>query len=343
VTHFADLASARGALPPATESILAAHEEMLGLPLGACLGRRRADDVDADVLSEETLESILAGRVVVSATMGGFWGDCATTSSAYHLFCEGPRPDAFPRNDADYRRLVTSRQVLRASARPTLSAAALVMAANLGIDLRELAPPFFPTRRAQDLVFGALLRRCFDGRFVGFVPVAVGHLPAQERRADPDALWGTARPKFAELLFHALYLAPLDMANPGAARLRVLGRHLRELAELPWPDLERMLVQRVWQATAKDVRTLQDRIALADPASPWARDARAYREALLATFRATDLALPDGFRANRSPEEARALVQRLIGRFGALLDAWPELFAAAKRLRARGVSLASPA
>jgi hypothetical protein len=40
--------------------------------------------------------------------------------------------------------------------------------------------------------------------------------------------------------------------------------------------------------------------------------------------------------------EARPLLQRLVRRFGQLLQVWPDLVAAARALRGRGVRLAQP-
>jgi len=339
---FQSVDEARASLPPVNHSILGAHEEFLGRTLGGCLGHRNGEDVVADGLSEDALETILAGTARVGTTFGGIWGDCASTSAAHYLFCQGVRPGDLPTDEPNYRRTVASRQVLRAAKRPTLSQFAAVMTASFAVDLRQLCPPFFPTRRAQDHIFGTLLRSCFDDHFFGFLPVAVGHLPTMARRADPDGLWGTARPKFNALVFCAICLTSVELARPGAPRLRLLGRQLAELGSLPWPEFERVLLRRTWQTNSSDLRLLQNQLSLAAPSSPWARDARNYLRALWEGLTDIDVLVPHELRVNRSRDEARALMQRQLRRFGELLEAWPEIFRAAQRLSERGFAFARP-
>jgi len=122
----------------------------------------------------------------------------------------------------------------------------------------------------------------------------------------------------------------------------MLGRQLAELGSLPWPEFERLLLPRVWQTIAGDIRLAEDRICAAPPSSPWARDARRYVDALKGSLLDSDLLLPESLRQWRTREQARETLKRQIRKFGLVLEAWPELFAAAKRLRERGVSLGEP-
>ena len=55
-----------------------------------------------------------------------------------------------------------------------------------------------------------------------------------------------------------------------------------------------------------------------------------------------DYAVPRDLRAGRTVDDARILTRRLVLRFGQLLEAWPEVVDAAKRLRANGRRLVSP-
>jgi hypothetical protein len=341
-TVFKSLDEARATLAAVDADILGAHQEFLGKSLGACLGDRQPKDVVTDGLTDEGVEAILAGTARVGATFGGFFGDCASTSPALHLFCHGARPDDLPKDPAAYRNVVASRQVLRAPRRPTFSQGASLMAASYAVDLREPCPPFFPTRRAQDHVFGTLMRRCFGDRFFGFLPLSIGHLPIAARSADPDDLWGTARPKLATLVHAAIQLVPLELVRPGAPRLRALGRQLSELGSLPWRDFERLLLRSTWQILTNDIRLVQDRLSQISPSSPWADDARRYRDALFGALASENLVVPEGLRANRSLDDARVLLQRQIRRFGELLSIWPEVFGAAQRLREDGVILGQP-
>jgi hypothetical protein len=138
---------------------------------------------------------------------------------------------------------------------------------------------------------------------------------------------------------YAISLASVELAGSGAPRLRLLGRQLSELGRLAWPEFQHLLLRRTWQAGSADLRLVQSQMAAADPASPWARDAKRFLEASWAGLTDVDVLIPEALRRNRSPDEARALMQRQIRRFGELLEGWPEIFNAARRLGDRGVTL----
>jgi len=55
-----------------------------------------------------------------------------------------------------------------------------------------------------------------------------------------------------------------------------------------------------------------------------------------------DYLVPRDLRHGRDAEEARRLSQELVARFGELLEAWPAIAAAARRLRANGCRLTDP-
>jgi hypothetical protein len=56
---------------------------------------------------------------------------------------------------------------------------------------------------------------------------------------------------------------------------------------------------------------------------------------------AEDYLVPRDLRLGRDADEASRLGQELVGKFGELLEAWPTLVDAAKRLRVNGCRLAA--
>ena len=79
-------------------------------------------------------------------------------------------------------------------------------------------------------------------------------------------------------------------------------------------------------------------------ASPsfWAEDVKRMVERISRTATAEDYMVPRDLRDGRDAEEARRLSQELVAKFGELLEAWPTIVAAARRLRANGCRLTDP-
>jgi hypothetical protein len=77
-------------------------------------------------------------------------------------------------------------------------------------------------------------------------------------------------------------------------------------------------------------------------ASPgfWADDVRRMIDVMSKAPTAEDYLIPRDLLPGGGGEAARRLGQELIGKFGALLEAWPTMVAAAHRLRANGCRLA---
>jgi hypothetical protein len=78
-------------------------------------------------------------------------------------------------------------------------------------------------------------------------------------------------------------------------------------------------------------------------ASPgfWAADVKEMIERTSKALSGKDYLVPRDLRLGRDAEAACQLFRELVRKFGDLLEAWPAMVAAAKRLRANGIRLAA--
>src|SRR5260370_31537335 len=87
---------------------------------------------------------------------------------------------------------------------------------------------------------------------------------------------------------------------------------------------------RIRALVMRDVRQvmafLEQRLAQDERAAPgWARDVRRFLAVLQRSSTRSDFPVPLELWQGQSADEAKALGQRLIGEFGALLRVWPDL------------------
>jgi hypothetical protein len=234
---------------------------------------------------------------------------------------------------------------LRAAGCWTVGDSKTCMAGNLGLDHTALLPPFSPVQRNSDGLFARLLQRCFDDAAMGYLPYAVLHDPLSQRiHSVDDWFKDIRRTRFSWLVIALLRAWPGQTEpheSPGRA-LASLGKFFENAAAGSLDDLiERIRLQLLDQAAAG----LHAPDRHQDPGLPaFYRDlrtkrAKVEREAMASPQYLTprDL-LVDG----RDEDSARLLAQQLILRFGRLLQAWPEIQAAAVRLRLRGERLTQP-
>jgi hypothetical protein len=217
------------------------------------------------------------------------------------------------------------------------------MALNLGLDNRRLLPPFLPVQRNQDGVFGALVRTCCDGGYFGFLPWTVLHGPPAARPFDPADPWkgvaGVQSGHIIQVLVRSFASGP-DKADT-AKNLRTLGTALVEWGSAPWPEFAELVRLRLWGQFSKHAVHVEGLLRKfgGQPAF-WAQDAKQFLTALRKALPDPQYVAPVDLAEAFGADQAGERLQRLVRRFGQLLQCWPDMAEAAKELRARGVRLA---
>jgi hypothetical protein len=331
------------ALPEGADAdFLAAHEDLLGKDPSAWVGGAACADLNCDQANASFFRKLLAapGRILVTAA--GVLGDSGLGSPLYLLSLEGGSRQRLVRCERDYRHALARGRLLRAAPRATVCEGAFCMAVNLGLDHRRLLPPFMPVQRNQDGIFGSLLRACFPDAFFGFLPCALLHLPPGTRSWSEDDLRQSGAVRSGQILQVLIRLSARPAGGEGTDNLRALGKALAELGCAPLPDFEEV-VRLHWQKQLSQLAGgLEGRLRQfgGQPAF-WADDVRRAVQAVHDVLTQKGPVVAADLREAFGADEARPLLQRLVRRFGQLLQCWPDLVEAAKELRAGGVRLAS--
>jgi hypothetical protein len=204
-----------------------------------------------------------------------------------------------------------------------------------------LLPPFFPVQRNADGIFGLVLQKCVDGSRVAFLASVLLHRPIDARASAADDIWTDAgRARMADVVI-ACVLAHDNGSAPltDATRLIQLGRSLRELGALTLPEFEAHVRRLQQYRTMAFITVLQSQLQMYGASPPfWADDVKRMIELLSKATGAEDYLVISDLRAH-DVDDVRRLSQDLVARFGELLEAWPTIVAAARRLRANGCRL----
>jgi hypothetical protein len=306
----------------APAGLLALHEQLLGKKLQECG-------------SAETL----AGRVRLTAA--GLAGDPGMSSPQYFLVLDGGTRDRFLADEATYRRVMAGPRVMRSVVRPTVCPSAFCMAANLGVDGRTPLPPFMPVQRNQDGVFGALVRACQPATLFGFLPWLLPHRPPTPRGIDPDDMFRAAGCVRSDQVVQLLIRA--HAPRPGIG-LRSLGEALAAAGRLPEERFSEMILGLVRAQTvgfANQLAAILDRHC--GRPEFWAADVRRLIGVLRDRAADPEVAVPVDLARHFGGPAAIPVLQKLVGRFGRLLQCWDGVWQAALELRSAGVRPAEPA
>lgn len=333
---FSDRESALQSVHFVEQDGLALHEQWIGKDLQSWLAEVCSDEhiplkqAKSDLLRRLTTRP---GKVVV--TLNGVIGDCSWDNEHYYLFQQGETFKRLAQSEQAYQSARASREVAQIANQVTLTEQAdPLFAMCMGLDNRELLPPFTPIGRAEDIAFGTILSKCLHTAYTVHLPWAFLHAPREARSFPALPLFGIG--------FNTWIPSCISLFDPGFAatpteRLHKLGQYLEEIGHLPPLAFEEFARQHMWHSMSTLITALEERIQKSEvplPAS-WLRDARKFiiqaRQRALAPIDQL-YELPGG----------RETLQRLLILFGQVLIWWPAMREAASNLRAEGVRLAQP-
>jgi len=269
------------------------------------------------------------GRVVV--TCAGVAGDSGMGGPLNFLWLQGLERE---RLLEDYELYRVTRAVHRGTGVATISNTQLFMGAHVAFDVRAPIPPFSPVLRNEDGAFGSMLRTCAPESFTAFLPWSVEHAPQEARTADFDqVLRSIGRANANRIigdLAHAYEPAP-GVADP-AMRLRSFGRYLTALGAMSPADFDALVRSQIIAAVAPRIEMLTRTIDQnGGQPERWAEDCATVRAEGLRALTEDALVVADI--PGDTPDERHRRFQRLLHRFGRVIDAWPALLAAAADMR----------
>ena len=337
---FADRETALESVTIEEKDLLGIHEELLGKDVSSCIGLlSKSSEVILDQASPQFVRELQSGKVTV--TMTGLLGDSGLWSPLCQLMLTGDSYARLTKTALAYDSAFTSREVMRVVNRATISSGDFCMAYALGVDNRTLLPPFFPVYRNEDGLFASTLRLCYERDYVGYVPWAVMHLP-NSRNYSPADIWEKpSTHNICNVVLACLqsYDFPLGMIS-GEERLRTLGNHLMQLGNSTSIAFDEFVRICLWRMKSISITLLEEELINRKGAPDfWSADVAKHIEVLRRSLLHEVDKPPQDLLEGRSVDEARQLAKRLIVKFGHLLYWWPEIFAAAKSLRARGIRL----
>jgi hypothetical protein len=333
---FASRAEALDAAVTADEDLLGAHERLLGQSLAALHRTAGAHDfTDACEHVFAGLRSSDSARVRI--TTSGIAGDGALYSPHRLLFSLDARHHWSALDQASYSNALTSRETLRIAQRESVTHESGCMLYSTGLDNRDLVPPFAPSGGNEDGLFGAMLRCVSPATFSGHVPVGIFHDSHRDSPYTSEPMRCVSQVRLSEAMIALLQAWPGAHARATVAtQMRRLGEHFAELGEIDAEEFAGVCIRASLDMRCSDNgrSELPPSMATRYPAH-WRAGLKEYRERFERSVIDPSFFVPAEFkREQESLDDAFQHMQQYVMQFGQLLQAWPELWSAARELRA---------
>ena len=339
-SYFADRDAARAAAEFVEVDYLAANEAMLGRALADLLPEDSAA-LEVAQVDDEILRRIEDAATRVRATFTGHLGDPGIPTSTYYLFAQGENRERLTASETLYRAALASRSVQTLTVSRAVGDASVCPGMAMGLDHRELLPPFFPVLHAEDFIFGATLWRCCPDAVLGHLPYAIDHDPGRGKPIlQPSDLGPDRRAvvfEFAHLMRRFVLLQHPAAEASATARMQRIGRALSELGALPGADFRDFLRIQTIDHESQRFDFLERQLREnTDAPTFWRDDVQSLIDHARDSLGYDDFDIPLDLKGSRSAEENRRLMQLLTARFGALLQEWPVIVETARALRDEG-------
>lgn len=317
--------------------VIGEHEQFLGRSVRGLAAQWPRSLLDMDQACPHLWAMLCRDSGKICVTYNGVAGDSAIHSGWLPQATHSPGTrQRLIGSEAAWRLASESRQVLRHTPSVVIGHCEPCIGMCLGLDNRELLPPFFPVGRNEDGIFGKITERSIPGACAAHLPWSIAHSPPCERFYQTDA---AARYRISDVILACVSgWSGLPSSRTTAQALQSLGRHFLELGGLGASALREELRHELWKTASMRIQWCEALLAKY-PGSPdfWVngvlREIRLIREGMTNPDFLVPCDLPF------SPEDAPARICELILQFGRLLVSWPIMIEASKRLRNRGVEL----
>jgi hypothetical protein len=335
---FEQRRDALGAPTPTKIDVLAPHEDVLGRSLPGAFAsapdmERRFDDADAQALSD-----IWSGRGRVRLSANGFRGRSGQQVPARFIDPPDRWRSRLLRSERFFDAATRSQAMSAGVSCVTLGNRSYLSGMFFGLDNREIAPPFFPVLRASDVLFGRTYRLICPDTYLAHLPSSLVHDPIHSRPCLPAVLWRQVGVELAYVVGDLV----AERAGASGSRapdlgLRDIGGHLTAIGTAHRDEFIEIVRAKSIARTVTRIRRLEASLQQhGERPRFWAERVRRHVRHLTTAVRSAEQALPTDVRGSG---DGWVRAQRLIGRFGALLIAWPDLLEATRRLEQKGSGL----
>ena len=304
--------------------ILAVHEQILGKKVSRSAKASSVRKTDTGPVSA-TIQG------VVRATVTGVAGDLTNDSPAIPYFGSVGAGSFAPNTKEQHARLLESGQVLRLVNRHVTGRRLLTSAYCLGLDNANLLPPWLPSLRSQDRIFGMMLSGMDAGNLASLLPCAVMHDRLEKRTFDLDHV----KQRFLQVsggeLMCGVLLKHLRACHDAAPTLLKLGEMIVQFALADISTFIASLTEVAYGLIQRRIEFLRSLLVhQADYPNFISDEIRHYLAAATAIAKGPSLSVP--FDVSSSPASPAHVLKRLLLGYGNGLRLWVPMMDAAKQL-----------
>jgi hypothetical protein len=333
LAFFKTRADARRGLIRTSANLLDAHGVLLGRSLQS-LSRATSIRINTTRACIFLVEGLTGFRdVVVRTTFTGLTGDSGVSNPERPLFGTGKWKKLLLSRRDVYDTAFKYREVQRVADRYLVTHDSACMGFCMGLANTSMVPPFLPTGRNEDGLFGMTLSAVDRAAVGGHVPFAALHDSPRPSSYGKYAYGSASQTRVADLMIYLVSSwARTTRAATPVRRLARLAGWFGEFADLDEAAFAKAIVTTVFNARQRDLSLIEAALSLeSDYPDHWQRDLKRYRDILLQSLHKPRFFVPVELSDSRSLGRGYGKTREFIRMSSESLVVWPTLWAEARR------------
>lgn len=313
------------------------HESSLGVAISQLIRTVAKEQLHCDDITSAFLKRAQCANAKVVVSALGSRGDSGASGPLLFLRLDDQSRARLLASESTYNHALQTHSVTRRVSHRTISDGTFCSGLNLGLDNRDILPPFLPVQRNEDGVFAALVRSATNGYF-SFEPATILH---QRKRTSFETLEGRAS-KIESGDIMELIVSSINPVSDGptADRLIEIGNRLIEIGSLSGSKFKSRIRHLVWSRALSNIKNLEELLTkYNDGPDFWARDVRRFCEIQRQALLNKNCIVPADLQICFGEDVAATMMQRLVVQFGELLVSWPSMYQVARELHDEGWQL----
>lgn len=247
-------------------NLLTEHASYLGHSISQAFGKfGDSQEDELSLLSDVTIADLIpiTSSSNIICTLNGSYGDPGTASLDW----------IFTLNAASSKRLVDSinksstglpeRNCWIGRSKPTLMNKFSMLSQVTGLDHSTTMPPYFPSGRNEDFLFGEMLQYMYPHSVALDLALATPHLPIQERAWNRDLVNKPANPGMNHFLAGTVSELSFNTIRPEtpALGLESLAAHFRQIGELSLDTLSELICNQIAAARTSYLELVDSKVS----------------------------------------------------------------------------------
>ncbi len=336
IEYFTDRNELLKKILPCDTDVFLQHENILGKSINEIILKFKDTELFLDKANNGFIYSIIKNDRKIPVTMPGIAGSSGKGSPKSVLWINGLEREKIMKSKIVYKTYICRNEVFRLPDNLKISNGSFLMGYNMGIDNREMIPPFLPIGRGSDTIFASLLK--MTNSYICYLPFSLYHDPLKRRLFNYKDIFNFSL-HISDLILLIIESIKISTHYSDVPfKLIMIGNYFKDISKLNKIDFFELIQNELIKHKCSFIKFLESLLIKYDSKPEfWAEDIFKIIKIIEKNFKNKDMYFPVELNNNDSIENKEKELKKTFNLFGELLISWPLIYLKAKEFNEQGI------